>query len=119
MAGDSGNLPALPSPTQVSREMGTLPVAQRSEARQQALSYSRGWINLLDDIARDEDQKGATRVSAMKAGLAVAALLSSTNIPRDVVKEKWELTVDVIRDLLPPELWAEFAERVRPIWNDL
>lgn len=113
------DLPALPPPAQVSREMGALPVAQRSEARNAALAYSTGWIELLDEIANDSTQKGANRVSAIKTGLAVAALLSSTNIPRDVVKEKWELTVDLVQELMPPELWSEFARRVRSIWEDV
>lgn len=111
-------LPVPATPAQVSRELAVLPVARRAEARQQALGYSSEVLDELRRIAT-ESKSDKDRTAAGKVILAVAALLSSTNIPRDVVKEKWDLTVELVAELLPPERWDEFADRARAIWKDL
>lgn len=109
----------VPSPLAARAVAQSLPAAQRSAVRQEALSHAYEMVGVLREVANDPTAPKAAVVQAAKAVLAVSALLNSSNLPRDVVKEKFELTVDLIRAFVPEHRWTEFAARLTPIWSDV
>jgi hypothetical protein len=108
----------IPSAADTSAAIEALPAQQRSEARRRALDWSPEVLESMRDLSKYAE-KEAVRVSAGRVVLQVAALMSTTNLPRDVVKEKFELTIDLMREFVPEHQWAEFARRLSPIWSDV
>ena len=108
----------VPSAGQAAAALAAMPALERSEIRKQALGMSGDVLEKLKWITHNSP-RDASRIAAAKVILAVAALTSTTNLPRDVVKEKFERTVDVLRAFVPTDQWAALADEIRPIWGDV
>jgi hypothetical protein len=111
-------LPVRRTDGHVQADLATLPVGQRASVRRTALGYSPDVLAELKRLA-EKAEKDRDRIAAGKVVLAVAALLSSTNIPRDVVKEKFELTVESAEKLMADDQFNEFCGALASIWSDV
>lgn len=90
-----------------------LPGEIRAEARRK-LKHDLG---VLQAIIDDGEQKGATRVAAVKLKALIAGVTSSQSVPRDVVEEKIGEMARYLRMRLGDEAYATMAPDLSAIWD--
>jgi hypothetical protein len=113
----SGSLPSFPS---------AMPAEIRAKAREKLIDD----LDTLQGIIENPEEKGQTRVQAIKLKATVGGVLSSASIPRDVVEGKIELTAEFLRQRLGDAVYATLlksnspseenrfgAEGLSSIWN--